>query len=228
MQQLPWKTCDFEQIGDCRWQCRRCGRTVHTMRLPDGSVMQPRPEHFPPCGWKALAVEAGGHLWVEQPPAIFPQPAATEAIQSPPQRRFRCQQCFREVLLPVEITEDAARQTLEKEPFCLNPRPQPRPIHQDQSAPAGPPGMFRQAVNYSKAVLHWFAAGRPTRPPEEIERILAICQACQYYKDGQCHVCGCRVTGDPAAWRNKIAMATETCPKGKWTESTAPVIQKLD
>ncbi|MCS7226534.1 MAG: hypothetical protein NZ821_06025, partial [Gloeomargarita sp. SKYB31] len=83
-------------------------------------------------------------------------------------------------------------------------------------------------MNYSQALLRWFAAGRPTRPPEEIQRILAICQACEFYRDGHCTVCGCRVTGDEQAWKNKIAMATETCPKGKWTESSTPLLQPLD
>jgi len=69
--------------------------------------------------------------------------------------------------------------------------------------------------HYAGALAKWTKAGFPTREQAEVERIEAICKACDKYADGRCKQCGCRVNTGPAVV-NKIKMATENCPLGKW------------
>lgn len=81
----------------------------------------------------------------------------------------------------------------------------------------GPP-LAAQAVGYAKALARWIAAGRPTRPPALVQQIYQVCTACDRFDPGgdRCRLCGCRVNQHQGGWRNKIAMATESCPLGKW------------
>jgi hypothetical protein len=72
------------------------------------------------------------------------------------------------------------------------------------------------AYHYAGALLRWSAAGFPTRTPEEVETIVAVCQACDRYAGQRCRECGCRITAKGPAIRNKAAMATEACPLQKW------------
>jgi hypothetical protein len=79
------------------------------------------------------------------------------------------------------------------------------------------PGMVRKAVRYAGAVARWVAAGSPERSADEVERIFdTICKPCEFFREGSCRTCGCRVARSGAALLNKIKMATEKCPKGKW------------
>jgi hypothetical protein len=71
-------------------------------------------------------------------------------------------------------------------------------------------------LHYARALARWTAAGFPERSQANVERILPICQACNWYAAGRCTKCRCRVNSGPAAI-NKIRMATEDCPLGKWT-----------
>lgn len=51
----------------------------------------------------------------------------------------------------------------------------------------------------------------------EVERILAeCCEPCEQYRDGRCAKCGCRISASSMALINKIKMASEQCPLGKW------------
>lgn len=74
---------------------------------------------------------------------------------------------------------------------------------------AMPDNAFKRALRYGRAFLRWKAAGSPIRPPEAQDAALAICRACPHFKGASCRLCGCRL-------RAKIAMATESCPVGKW------------
>ena len=61
--------------------------------------------------------------------------------------------------------------------------------------------------------------GMPTRSDAEVAAIFAThCQPCEHYDPAAqtCAVCGCRVRQSGAALLNKIKMATERCPKGRW------------
>lgn len=82
--------------------------------------------------------------------------------------------------------------------------------------------VFKLGWNYATALARWVAAGQPRRTESEIKSILAICQACPLYRPnkkdtgkGHCKACGCGLN-DKNEVTNKIMMATEVCPKGKW------------
>ncbi len=82
---------------------------------------------------------------------------------------------------------------------------------QDPSLPSLP----TQALSYAEAVARWIVAGRPTRSDEEVARIFEQrCQPCA--PNGRCPFCGCRVARDGYTLLNKIKMATESCPQGRW------------
>jgi hypothetical protein len=81
------------------------------------------------------------------------------------------------------------------------------------------PPLGQRVRRYAGAVARWIAAGRPTRSDEEVARIYEqICTPCRYFQvaRSRCRICGCKLGGKPGALRNKIAMATETCPLEKW------------
>ena len=69
---------------------------------------------------------------------------------------------------------------------------------------------------YVAAIKRWRAAGCPARNDAEVEKMLAICKACEHYDKGNCSQCGCRVNDSRWSLTNKIRMATENCPAGKW------------
>lgn len=80
------------------------------------------------------------------------------------------------------------------------------------------PGVGEKVKRYATAVARWIAAGRPTREAAEVERIYeTLCRPCEEFNHrGSCGICGCKVRSRGKALFNKIGMATESCPKGKW------------
>lgn len=80
------------------------------------------------------------------------------------------------------------------------------------------PGPVKRAARYSTAVARWIAAGRPTRSQDEIDALLAICHACDDFdaEARACRRCGCNINSQASGLKNKLAMATEKCPVGKW------------
>ena len=98
-------------------------------------------------------------------------------------------------------------------------------LYQSDGKPKPPrkkPSYIRQAWNYAAAVKRWIAGGGPRRSQDEIDRIFAICQACPYFantKKPHCRLCGCSLGTAPDGLKNKLAMATESCPANppKWT-----------
>jgi hypothetical protein len=85
------------------------------------------------------------------------------------------------------------------------------------------------AWKFCKAIVRWIKAGRPKRTPEEVARLYAeTCAVCKPHfvpcKDGdggRCQICRCNVSAlavGPGLTTpgNKITMATEHCPAGKW------------
>ena len=72
---------------------------------------------------------------------------------------------------------------------------------------------IQKVTAYSLAVMRWAMEGCPERDSAEVDRLMAICRACDKYADGQCAECGCRVSDDQPAIINKIRMATEECSK---------------
>ena len=76
-----------------------------------------------------------------------------------------------------------------------------------------------KVVSYGQALRRWIAAGRPIRADEEVEQIYStLCEPCAYFSRHKeyCKICGCQVRSSGSGFTNKIRMATERCPKGKW------------
>jgi hypothetical protein len=100
--------------------------------------------------------------------------------------------------------------------------PAGRKVHH-QCPPQQPPkrpNIVRRALTYAQAIRRWERAGRPVRSDEEVAAILGEqCMPCTWYIDGSCHHrnCGCRVNQNKTPLTNKLRMATESCPIGKWS-----------
>lgn len=89
------------------------------------------------------------------------------------------------------------------------------------------PGVAQQGWTYAKAVARWKSSGSPVRSPERIAEILVICEACPFFiREGRrrCKLCGCSINKQPDGLRNKIAMATESCPDNppRWEAEVTP------
>ena len=81
------------------------------------------------------------------------------------------------------------------------------------------PRFLKQIKNYAHAISAWVPQDMPKRTDEEVFAILNNqCSPCEHYDKarGRCNVCGCRLNTSSTAVANKIRMATEHCPKGKW------------
>ena len=73
--------------------------------------------------------------------------------------------------------------------------------------------------NYFGAVRRWVANGRPSRSEEEIEKLFEThCKDCERYDEKRhaCKNCGCTVSTDASPLANKLAMASEGCPLGRF------------
>lgn len=78
-----------------------------------------------------------------------------------------------------------------------------------------PPPLWIRGLNFSAALARWALAGLPRRSQAEIEERLAICQTCPYLQNNHCARCGCACI-EQNRLINKLALATERCPEGKW------------
>jgi len=79
-------------------------------------------------------------------------------------------------------------------------------------------GIPQKGSCHSRALTRWIKAGRPVRSQEQIQEIYGICQQCRALDatTNFCKYCGCRVANHPNLMLNRIAIATERCPVGKW------------
>jgi hypothetical protein len=80
-------------------------------------------------------------------------------------------------------------------------------------------GLGSKMFGYFDAIRRWIAAGRPVRSDEEVERIFTNeCLKCDRFdaETQTCNSCGCalKMAGTPLT--NKIKMASERCPLGRW------------
>jgi hypothetical protein len=76
-----------------------------------------------------------------------------------------------------------------------------------------------KALNYFGAIRRWVASGRPTRSKEERAKLFEEhCKGCEMYDHEKhaCKSCGCKVSSDADPLENKLAMATEHCPLGRF------------
>jgi hypothetical protein len=73
--------------------------------------------------------------------------------------------------------------------------------------------------NYFGAIRRWYAQGKPTRTKEEIEKLFEDhCKGCDRYDPVKhaCKNCGCAVSTKSSPLANKLAMASEHCPLGRF------------
>jgi hypothetical protein len=73
--------------------------------------------------------------------------------------------------------------------------------------------------NYFGAIRRWYALGKPTRNKEEIEKLFEEnCNGCDRYDPEKhaCKNCGCSVSTKSSPLANKLAMASEHCPLGRF------------
>jgi len=111
--------------------------------------------------------------------------------------------------------------------FCLAAPPLPDPVAAFDEA-CQRLGITTKAKHYAQALLRWAAAGFPTRPQDEIDRIWReCCEPCKHRdkNTNECRKCGCPVKRRGFAVKSKLRMATESCPVGKFPayNSTASV-----
>lgn len=77
--------------------------------------------------------------------------------------------------------------------------------------------IFKQAAHYATAVASHVATGSRTRTDSEVAALLTLCRACPHYDpSGRCTLCGCRLSTSANAYTNKLRMASQHCPAGKW------------
>lgn len=79
--------------------------------------------------------------------------------------------------------------------------------------------LAQRVGRYAVALGRNALAGFEQSSPETITRRLAICHACEHFDAGVCSHCGCNCNASGGLF-NKLALATESCPIGKW--GTAP------
>lgn len=82
--------------------------------------------------------------------------------------------------------------------------------------PSNPPSLLERAVSFAAASARHALAGFPMRTEDQIKSILEThCQPCPEFTGRECRLCGCK-TNEKKRLLNKLAMATEHCPLGKW------------
>lgn len=183
--------CDLRMVqkynNRIEYKCRNCGRVT---AAPETVTPEELAARLPPCGHDPFS--CGGHLFVPD--------------QMVSATRYRCQHCGVIVESSRAVAQAAIRRAAEKLPPCEG--------HTSRT----PPPITTQAKNYAKAVARWAADGFQARSEEEIARLYAICLECPEFdrQNQRCLVCGCRVATDRNPMRNKLAMPTEKCPRGKW------------
>lgn len=89
-------------------------------------------------------------------------------------------------------------------------------------------GITGRVLRWGRAVARWIRHGRPVRSNEQVEALYAICESCNVFdrKKSICTICDCNVNLSTHATLNKLLMATESCPLGKWDVSV-PLKQKI-
>ena len=81
------------------------------------------------------------------------------------------------------------------------------------------PGVITKAINYGLSTVKWRAAGSPMRTDEQVNEIAKICYDCERFQNDTCLECGCPILNaqnEKKPKRNKLRLATEECPLGKW------------
>lgn len=101
-------------------------------------------------------------------------------------------------------------------------RSEKRPVRSCPRSPDLQPAADKLGVTLAD-IAHWFGAvtrwvkeGMPERTAAEVAACFAMCQTCNALVGDRCSDCRCRVAIEGMAIRNKAAMRTEVCPRGRW------------
>lgn len=81
------------------------------------------------------------------------------------------------------------------------------------------PTIVEKTKHITKALTRWALSGFRCRTDEQIAAIYRDhCLRCGFRDPGAdaCRLCSCKVRTEGIAVRNKLKMATESCPRGKW------------
>jgi hypothetical protein len=119
---------------------------------------------------------------------------------------------FKQIVQPADCQRCLAR-------LPIKPAAETEPTPAASEPPPEPTGLVRRAAYCAGAFAQWTAAGRPSRPDTEVERIFhQFCKTCDWFDPDKqiCRGCGCRVAEGGYAVQNKIKMATENCPRDLW------------
>lgn len=84
-----------------------------------------------------------------------------------------------------------------------------------RAKPLDSPSVLTKAMNFAKSAVNHVASGMPMCTQEQVDQRFAICQACEFYKDGGCLKCGCPLVREKK-FISKLSWANEKCPVGKW------------
>lgn len=80
--------------------------------------------------------------------------------------------------------------------------------------PDAPP-LTQKIANFAKSAVRHVASGMPMCTQEQVDERFAICQGCEFLKDGACLKCGCPLVREKK-FLSKLSWANESCPVGKW------------
>lgn len=89
-------------------------------------------------------------------------------------------------------------------------------------ANADVPPLYRRAWSFLKAWTLHIVAGRPATPAHLRDLRLKICQGCEHYDGTLCRKCGCGIKSREAWMTDKLSMAGQSCPVGKWGPVVLP------
>lgn len=87
------------------------------------------------------------------------------------------------------------------------------------AAEIGEPTIVEKGKHFLMALARWRKAGYPCRTDEQVAHIYRDhCKPCGFRdsKADTCKLCSCPVRIVGIAVRNKLRMATESCPRWKW------------
>ena len=85
----------------------------------------------------------------------------------------------------------------------------------ESKSPSALPPLWIRGWNFANAMARHAASGFTRCSDSIIEERLAVCQACPQLVDHHCQLCGCACIAENQLM-NKLALASETCPLGKW------------
>jgi len=111
--------------------------------------------------------------------------------------------------------EEGQRDPLASEVKALRIKCEKKDSSVKQASQPNGPSFIVRTWNFGSAMVRWGGAGFPTRSKKEIAKLLKICQACPFLADKVCTRCGCQCI-EKEQVMNKLALATEHCPDGKW------------